>query len=357
MKIISNETQAVLRYVKCWLERTLTARVPAHGLAVFRLLYALVLLGEVGQMIFFRHLLFDQLPYLVPAEFDPSILLWVWCGAIISLGLGWQRQLASVLNYVCSLLFLTTLKEFNYHFDHARHGINFLLLFLPCTEVWSVDAWLQARRERREQGFALQPALVPQISYFALMIVGIGLIYIDSIFWKFGQRNYMIGLGVWLPSSLPQFTWLPAAWLQPLLNQRWLMYGTNAATILLESVFMVAMWNRTARVWFLLPLGLVLRHGHRHCISDSRFRAGDGCIVCYACAAGVVGGRGELDCCKVHVLLPTCASNTHLNGGTERRCAPSWLCRPLDFSRELVRHFGMCLFHSITAHPRKSLLV
>ena len=93
------------------------------------------------------------------------------------------------------------------------------------------------------------------------MLVGIALIYTDSVLWKWGEPVYRQGLGIWARATLPQSTWLPASWLQPLLNNELLMYLANGATLLLESSFLVLMWFRWPRVYLLLPLGMVLHLG------------------------------------------------------------------------------------------------
>ena len=126
--------------------------VPAHGLAVFRGAFSLVLLAEVCQMFYFRRLIFDLLPYIQPSEVTPTPLLCAWLVVLVSLAVGYQRLIASAVNYICSLLLFTSLDTFCYHCDFVVHAINLLLLFLPTTEAWSVDAWLKSRRERQTTG-------------------------------------------------------------------------------------------------------------------------------------------------------------------------------------------------------------
>lgn len=42
--------------------------IDGRGLAVFRICFSLILLADVTQMFFFRHLMFDKVPYMRPNE-------------------------------------------------------------------------------------------------------------------------------------------------------------------------------------------------------------------------------------------------------------------------------------------------
>ena len=53
----------------------LSKPVDSTGLALFRIAYGLTLLGEFGHLYYFRHFVFDHIPYSVPYElnFGPAL--------------------------------------------------------------------------------------------------------------------------------------------------------------------------------------------------------------------------------------------------------------------------------------------
>lgn len=60
-------------------------KIDGTGLALFRIAYSLVLLCEVVQIFYFRHLIFDKIPFVEPSEIDLSYGLVLWMIAIIFL--------------------------------------------------------------------------------------------------------------------------------------------------------------------------------------------------------------------------------------------------------------------------------
>lgn len=239
----------------------LSLRAPPQGLAVFRAAYAAVMIGDVWQMFAFRRLIFEPLPFETAGEIDPTGLLLAWLAALICLAVGWQTRAAAAVNFACSLLTLATFRQYEYHLDHLAHGINLLLVFLPVAEVWSVDAWLRHRQVRPILGRASEHPGIHPLNVFALLLIGLGLPYLDSCFWKLGQESWLSGLGVWHFASLPHNTWVNPELLQHLLNRQWLMTAANYATLGLEAGFIFLMWSRRCRAWLLLPIGTVLHVG------------------------------------------------------------------------------------------------
>lgn len=235
-------------------DRLVSARCSALGLAVFRIAYGLVLLGQVGQMLYFHRLIFDPVAYVIRSENQLEFALAAWLVAISCLVLGWQTRAACTVNYVLSLVTFSTFDSFEYHVDHIFIGVNFLLLWIPVSRRLSLDAVLTAKHNM--SAVAVDQS-VPVFYYHALLVLGVGLVYFDSFFWKIDQQIWREGLGVWLPMSLPHDTWLSPELLTPLLNCRELMVAVNYATLALEASFLFLMWFRSTRLLLLVVGGLL----------------------------------------------------------------------------------------------------
>jgi vitamin K-dependent gamma-carboxylase-like protein len=233
-----------------------SCQVSPLGLAVFRIVYGLVLWAEVAQLVVFRRLIFDEVPYLSPPALGVGFCLALWLIAVSAIIVGSFARLACVLNYALSVLFFGSLTTFEYHADHIYTTVNFLLIFTPIAERLSFDRWLAAR-----QGSPLSVRATVSIwHYHTLLLAGVGLVYFDSFFWKICDPMWTEGLGVWLPMSLPHDTWLPATWLTRLLNRHWLMLAASYTTLALEFAFIFLMWFRAPRV-VLLAIGLTFHFG------------------------------------------------------------------------------------------------
>ena len=81
-------------------------QVSAIPLAIFRISFAFVLLLEVIQMIYFKELLFSELPYV--ESISPIILrlLCIWTVVLLLIMLGINTRTAAIVNYVLSVAFL-----------------------------------------------------------------------------------------------------------------------------------------------------------------------------------------------------------------------------------------------------------
>lgn len=245
---------AVLRKLRNALARRETSPLP---LAVFRIVYGLVLLAEVCQLFYFRHLIFDEIPYLRPAEAAQTYALAAWIVVLGCLILGLHTRTACVINYILSLVVLSTLRNFEYHCDHIYLGVNLLLIFAPVGEVLSLD---RRRAVRANPGAAVERATVSGLYADALVFVAIGLVYFDSFFWKCDQSIWRNGLGVGLPMSLPQNIWLPPTIVNLIANQKTLLAFLSYLTLVFEATFLFAMWYRPLRPW-LVVIGVGLHFG------------------------------------------------------------------------------------------------
>ena len=54
----------MIRLLRELVQKGLAKQVPATGLGVFRILVGLVILQEVFYLLYFRHLIFDRIPFV-----------------------------------------------------------------------------------------------------------------------------------------------------------------------------------------------------------------------------------------------------------------------------------------------------
>ena len=94
---------------------TVRRQVSPIGLSLFRIAYSTVLLCEVTQLFYFRHLVFDPIPYVSVAETSYTPALIAWIVAIACLIVGIFTRTACVVNYVMTLLTFSTFHAFEYH--------------------------------------------------------------------------------------------------------------------------------------------------------------------------------------------------------------------------------------------------
>lgn len=218
-------------------------RIDPIGLSLFRIAYSSVVLLEVLQLFYFREMVY------APLSTQTTIELTVWIMVVVCLILGLGTRPATILNYAFTLRFISTLTDWEYHFDYGMTGMNFVLMFMPVSRVLSVDAFL---RRWRTRALAKQPQTDPVsvLNYTIPIFVGVGLVYFDSIFHKVTSQIWTQGLGIWVPSSLPQITWHD--W-SILLNFELIALSLGYLTFFFEFAFVFCFWFR--KLW--LPLFVV----------------------------------------------------------------------------------------------------
>lgn len=225
-------------------------QVDPIGLAIFRILYSLVLLGEVIQLFYFRHLVYDKIPFVVPAEIHWAWPLGIWMVAIVCVLFGFYYRIAALVSYLLTVVCVATTSAYEYHMFYAYTGINFLLMLIPANRVWSLDSV----RAKVSGAIARQEDLAqPKVSlwtYRVLVFVGIALVYFDSIFHKFASDIWMNGLGAWLPANLPMVTQSDTSLIW---NSKFLALFSGYLTLIFEVVFIFCFWFR--KCW--LPLFLI----------------------------------------------------------------------------------------------------
>lgn len=235
----------------------LTKEIDATGLALFRIAYSLVLIGEISQIIYFRHLIYDKVPFIDPLEINVLPGLIIWMISVIFILFGFYTRKAALVNYVLSLVFIGTIKTYEYHVFYAYMGVNFLFLFLDISRVHAIDR-LRVKLKYSSARYSYDPPNTTSAwHYFFPIAVSLGFVYFDSIFFKLASYNWTHGLGMWLPASLSMATHVDAT---PFLNLKWMSIGLGFITVIFEFAFLFTFFMKRFRIP-LLVVGLGLHLG------------------------------------------------------------------------------------------------
>ena len=232
-------------------------KVDSIGLAIFRICFSFVLLCDVFQLFRFRHLIFDKVPYLIPSEIDFTVPIILWMITLVFIFFGLFTRTASILNYIFSLIFLSTIDTYEYHMYYIYIGVSFILMFARISKRLSLDTLFLKLKYSNTRVTYNPPKKTSVLSYYIILFVGIGLVYFDSIFYKFASPMWLNGLGVWLPSSVAQITNTDSSLI---LNQKWLVIFLNYLTLALETLFIFTFFRKKWRVPLLL-IGMALHLG------------------------------------------------------------------------------------------------
>ena len=231
----------------------LSRKAPATGLGLFRIAFALVALQEIVFLFYFRHLIFDPVPYFDRASPVLHLFLLVWMGVVACLALGYHTRRMAVVNYffwVVFVVFTPMWQDFDGGFDQLMTASSFLLIFLPSERAFSLDnlrwGWRYSVPGQRFK----PPQEVPVLAYTLPLALTLGLLYFDSGLHKLSSEFWRNGMGAWLPSTMPYY--VSPLDLSPLLNIRWMEQGIGYSIILFQLVFIFLFWFRPFRVPLLL---------------------------------------------------------------------------------------------------------
>jgi hypothetical protein len=231
------------------IEKAYAKKIDATGLGLFRIAFFSVLLFEVVELYHFRHLIFDEIPYIRPYEISFTPLLILWIGCLLFVIAGFKTRYALIVNYILSLACIGTISTYEYHMFYSYMGVGFLSLFIPMGKAASVDQLIAKSSLITEKSLYSYPK-TSVINYYALLFAGVGLVYFDSIFHKIVSFHWMNGLGVWYPSSIPQIV---ISDFTPLLNMKGLMLFMGYLTVVFEGAFIFIFWYK----WSRIPLVLI----------------------------------------------------------------------------------------------------
>lgn len=232
-------------------------KISGLGLAIFRIAYSLILLCGVMQFNYFRHLIFDKVPFIDPAEINFGIPIKIWMIAIIFIIFGLFTRLATIINYLMTVILIGSINTYEYHMFYAYLGINFLMMFLPLSQNLSLDRLIQKLKYSNTRFNYEPPKKVSALCYLVPVFIGIAFVYFDSTFYKFTSSYWTKGLGVWYPTSFPftNFISIPT-----ILDQKYIMLSLGYLTLLFESVFIFTFFRKKLRIPLLI-IGLGLHLG------------------------------------------------------------------------------------------------
>ncbi len=239
------------------IKTALTKPVDGIGLAIFRFFFFGILLFEVHDLYNLRHLFYDRIPYVEPGEIMLIFPFWIWQLSLISIMLGYQTRIATVINYLCVLIFLSGLTTFEYHMDYVYIGISFLAIFLPLAQVLSVDKYLSRWKSLKAKQPLNPTRQVSAYNYYIPVLFGLAIVYADSILFKFISPMWMNGLGMWTPASMAPVTIFNDS---ILLNQEYIMKSLGYLTLVFEVVFLFLFWFKKFRLPLLI-IGIGLHFG------------------------------------------------------------------------------------------------
>lgn len=245
-------------------------KIDAKGLAIFRIVFCLVMLGEVIELFYFRHLIFDKIPYLILGEIDMSPVFFFWIISLVFMLFGAFTRIASIINYILTVTVLGTISSFEYHMFYSYLIISFLFIFLPVSKSFSLDR-LRLKLKYSNTRFRYEPSQeVSVLSYYVPILLGIGFVYFDSVFFKLSSHLWLNGLGLWLPSSMPQAVFLN---ISSLLNIKYLVLGLGYLTLIFETIFLFTFWRKKWRLPLLI-IGVGLHIGILVCFPIPFFALG-----------------------------------------------------------------------------------
>ncbi|MFD2567797.1 DCC1-like thiol-disulfide oxidoreductase family protein [Pseudotenacibaculum haliotis] len=237
-----------------FVNRLYAKKISSKGLAIFRILFSLNLFFEVLHIFKHKELYYDPIPFLERNYIDFGIPLVVWMCVLVFLIVGKYTRVSAILNYIFIVFFLSPHVYFEYHMDYAYAGIGFLMILFPIAQSYSLDNLGKRLKYSNTKQFYKPEDKVSVLYYYILIFLGIGIVYLDSIYAKVNSESWMNGLGLWMPASLPQVTLIAPHWL---LNQKYLVLFLGYLTFVFEIIFPLFFWVKRLRILFaIIGVGL-----------------------------------------------------------------------------------------------------
>ncbi|MGI4885531.1 MAG: DCC1-like thiol-disulfide oxidoreductase family protein [Janthinobacterium lividum] len=257
-------------------------QVDGSGLAVFRIVFCAVQLAEVLHLFYFRHLVFDPVPFLEISEvgFATPLVLWMLTLGLLMLGL--YTRAAALANYGFLLVFFASFQHYAYMMTPVYISMGFLFLFLPISRRLSLDRVRRVLRHSTPQRRYEPPTTVSQLAYYVPVVVGIAFVYFDSALYKVLSPMWLAGLGMWETLSLPYETLLTSSWL---LNNEFVVKLLGYVTLAFEFFFIFLFPFRKYRAG-LMVVGVGLHLGILFTLPVPLFALGFGCIYLLVVPAG-----------------------------------------------------------------------
>ncbi|MGH8594322.1 MAG: DCC1-like thiol-disulfide oxidoreductase family protein, partial [Gammaproteobacteria bacterium] len=330
----------VYRQILKLVKQGVAKRAPATGLAVFRIGFGLVILQEVVFLYWFRHLIFDPVPYVDMASPIIHFLLLGWAMVAVFLVLGYRTRFAAVVNYllwVVFVVFTPMWRDFDGGFDQLMVGSSFLLMFLPAERALSLDKLRKTLKYSTIAHRYVLPADVSVLCYYIPVLFSLGLLYFDSAVHKLSAEFWRNGMGAWLPATMPYYmSGIDLTWV---LNNKPLQAIIGYTLLIFQFVFVFLCCFRLFCVPLLL-IGLAFHIGIILALNIYPF--GFGMLVHYALMVPFAWWRGLGK--ALHVQEPA------LTVFYDEQCP---LCNRTVIT---VQHFDVCkaiVFRGLQTHARQ----
>lgn len=98
--------------IKESINRIFDIKVDAIGLSVFRMCYATVLLCELLQLLKYRKVIFDAVPFEYSGELHAGIALSFYIVIVLMLFVGVFTRFATIVNYIFGVMFFSYMTLF-----------------------------------------------------------------------------------------------------------------------------------------------------------------------------------------------------------------------------------------------------
>ncbi len=252
------------------IKRLYNKKISGLGLAIFRIVFSLILFCEVIKLNYFRQLIFDKIPFVTPAEIDFGTPLKIWMIALIFMMVGLFTRLMTIINYLLTVILIGSINTYEYHMFYTYLGMSFLMLFLPISRNLSLDRLLLKYKYSNTRFLYSPPKEVSILCYYIPLFIGVAFVYLDSIFYKFQSIFWTKGLGVWFPTSLPFTNFIS---ITNLLDQKYTMLFMGYLALAFESIFIFTFFRKKWK-FPLLIIGLGLHLGILICYPIPYFALG-----------------------------------------------------------------------------------
>lgn len=236
-------------------------QVPATGVGIFRILYGLITFQEIIFLYYFRHLIFDPIPYIDVEYPMIPFFLCLWGVFSIFFTLGYRYQLSAFACYLFWLIFINFTpmqRDFDGGFDTFMIGAGFFLLFMPGGQTLSIDNLRQKLNNPFIYYNTYKPKFVSALTYFFPVVICLGFLYFDSAVHKLYAPHWRNGLGSWLPATQPYY--ISAIDMSPVLNQEVIEKLIGYTIILFQFTFLFFFDNKKLRFFYLI-VGIFLHLG------------------------------------------------------------------------------------------------
>ena len=175
----------MIESLNSFVKKNLFKKINSVGLSVFRILYSSILFCKLYELFSEREMIYTG------EGLNVDYVFLFWFPVILMLLLGLFTRIASVLNYIFSIILFSSAIEFEYTFYYAFLSVNLVFIFLPISRSISLDSLvrklkystLHFRFKEEEDVFA--------VNYLFPVFTAISLFYLDSIaaFFKLNPSN------------------------------------------------------------------------------------------------------------------------------------------------------------------------